>query len=344
MDERARKLIEPSIPIDFVNDALQSCVLNKLNANEILYEAGLNPASLQLSQKQVSVVDYTRLIELIISKTNDGFLGFLDSPIPKRAFSVFAAQLAGCRTIEELIRQANRFFSLFTQQFNLNIEVQDDTAAIVLDFKETQSIDYRFIHQSILLAVIRLLNWFIGDQVQPSLVAFSFEKSHLDKYLRYLFGSPLRYEQANNRIEIDRKLLSVTSSTNLTQVELMLRDSSRMMLISDRPAPFTRKVRTELLLRHDQQWPDVESISATMNMSKNLLWRKLKKEGTSFLEVRNELKRNLAITLIQDSEQRFNHISHALGFSDVSAFNKAFRKWTGQTPSDYRKSMLRTSI
>lgn len=339
MDRRLRKLIEPTIPADFVFDALQACEFRGLDTGMMLEEVGLQPALLQVSGRRVSVIDYARLIEGIIDKTGDGFLGFLDKPVPVKAFSVFAAQLAACGNLRELFRQVNRFYGLFTRQFRLRLKEQREDTYVYFEFQETCDFDYRFIYQSLLVVMLRLTHWFLGENIQPVQVTFSFDGVKVERYLAYLFACPMAFGQAHNGIHLRSELLSMPCRTTLEQVDAMLRDSTRMMLVSHNPAPFTRRVREELILRRQDAWPGIEEVAGALQMSKNLLWRKLKKEKTTFLEIRNAVKRDLALSLIERAELSVGEVAVKTGFAETSSFNKAFLGWTGQSPTAYRASL-----
>jgi AraC-like DNA-binding protein len=159
--------------------------------------------------------------------------------------------------------------------------------------------------------------------------------------LRYLFDCPLEYGRSHNEIHIDAELLYQPSSTTLEQVDAMLKDSRWMILVSHKSAPFTREVRKMLILNHETGGLSVEEVAERMSVSKNLLWRRLKKENTNFLDIRDEVKRDIALSSLNDHELSISDIAYKTGFSDLSSFNKAFTKWTGQSPSAYRKSFNR---
>lgn len=340
MELLEQNLLTPTIPGEFVFDAIQACKRCGVDGELLIAEAGIDLNQLGLKGCRVSVDHYSKLIELIISETGHGFFGFLDENFPPRAFSVFAAHLAACRNLEQVFEQFNRFLALFTKQFWMEITLDVETAVIVLGFKETQDFDYRFFYQSILITVVRLTNWLIGEEVTFKVAKFTFDEAGLDKHLSYLFGCPLEFSQERNEIHLDRELLSIPCSTTLEQVNVMLRDSRRMMLINHRPSPFTRQVRESLILNRQQGWLSIENVADKMNLSKNLLWRKLKKENTTFLQIRDDVKRDLAISLIADTELTVSSVAETVGFNEVSAFNKAFKKWLGVSPSVYRKNLF----
>jgi AraC-like DNA-binding protein len=79
-----------------------------------------------------------------------------------------------------------------------------------------------------------------------------------------------------------------------------------------------------------------EQIADSLHMSSRTLHRKLQEEGTSFAEILNDTRRELAIQYIQDNNLPLIEVSYLLGFSDSSAFTRAFKRWTGKTPAHAR--------
>ena len=80
-------------------------------------------------------------------------------------------------------------------------------------------------------------------------------------------------------------------------------------------------------------------MAGLLNMNPNQLWRKLKKEGSSFLDIRDQIKRDWALVLLEDPENTVEMVADLLRYSDVSAFRKAFKKWTGMQPVQYRSKL-----
>lgn len=332
----ASKLMAPTIPVEFVFDALQACPLRGFDVSQLLVCAKLGRVQPLTPGDRVSVVDYSRLLGVIIQQLEDSFLGFLDRPVPPKAFAVFGSQLVACENAAQAIVQLNRFYKLFTDQFYFEVLEQAEHSVVRLHFLETQAIDYRFIYQSLMIVVLRLTHWLIGEVIQPESAHFTFEKSQLHKHLHYLFDCPLHYDCTFNEIHFSRGLLQVPCATNQAQVDVMVRDSQRMMLINHRPAPFSHAVRKTLLLQSGQGWLSAAEVAAELKLSPNLLWRKLKREQTSFLEIRDALKRDLSLSLLTNAGLTISDIAARVGFAEASSFHKAFCKWTGVSPSNYR--------
>ena len=83
--------------------------------------------------------------------------------------------------------------------------------------------------------------------------------------------------------------------------------------------------------------PTIEGIASTMNISSATLKRKLKAEGQSFRAIKDETLHKKAMKLLKDTAQSVELIAEKLGYSDASNFAKAFKGWSGMSPSDFRK-------
>jgi AraC-like DNA-binding protein len=81
-----------------------------------------------------------------------------------------------------------------------------------------------------------------------------------------------------------------------------------------------------------------ESLAASLNLSQSTLRRRLKKEGTTYRAVLQEVRCTLAGNMLEDGSMTLNEISFLLGFAELSAFSRAFKRWTGVAPSEYRES------
>ena len=91
-----------------------------------------------------------------------------------------------------------------------------------------------------------------------------------------------------------------------------------------------------LLSRDSSRWPDLEAVAAHLHISPQTLRRHLREEGSSFQELKDQLRRDIAIYHLGRADLSLQQIAEQLGFSEPSAFHRAFKKWTGLTPGAYR--------
>jgi AraC-like DNA-binding protein len=96
--------------------------------------------------------------------------------------------------------------------------------------------------------------------------------------------------------------------------------------------------QVKAIIGHDFKdgFPDFETISAALNMSAPTLRRRLKREGTTFQQLKDSSRCSAAKLHLNRPELSINEVAVQLGFTDPSAFHRSFKKWTGQTPGQFR--------
>jgi AraC-like DNA-binding protein len=85
--------------------------------------------------------------------------------------------------------------------------------------------------------------------------------------------------------------------------------------------------------------PDIRQAARLANMSVRTFQRRLRDQGVSYSQVLEELRHDLAIYLLRDPTRQAAEVSRELGYRDPAIFTRAFRRWTGSTPSEFRRSL-----
>lgn len=338
-DSLHNKLMFPTIPVGFVGDVLQAAIYRGIDVEGVLQANGLSQATLEVPGLRVSVDQYSRVLRHLGELTDDAFYGFLSEQVPIKALDAFCYGMVGCRNLEEFARHANDFYALFSDDFCWTLEYTDKDLLLGVHIQPVLPVDYRFIIQSLLLMTIRLFGWLLGEDPEFKSVSFTFAKNATDQNLAYLFGKRIDYECDANTIRMDASYADAGLSCTRDQVAVMLREKQHLFLLSRNKHPLSQEIRRILLSRKTERWLEVEEVAGLLNMNPNQLWRKLKKEGSSFLDIRDQIKRDWALVLLEDPENTVEMVADLLRYSDVSAFRKAFKKWTGMQPVQYRSKL-----
>ncbi|MEM7074738.1 MAG: helix-turn-helix domain-containing protein [Pseudomonadota bacterium] len=114
-------------------------------------------------------------------------------------------------------------------------------------------------------------------------------------------------------------------------------DLQTQSLIVSGESPMTHRVRASLLEALATTDPTIAHVTARLNISKSTLQRRLREEGTSFQDILDTTRLELAMRYLKSSFMSNQQIAHLLGYRDTSAFQRAFRKWTGTTPQKLRR-------
>ncbi|RLQ20685.1 helix-turn-helix domain-containing protein [Seongchinamella sediminis] len=333
------RLLYPSIPVGFLEDVLQAARHRKLDVEALLQANGLSSHRLQLPGTRISIDQYSRVLRQLRDTTADACMGFLSRPVPPDAFRVFAFSVVGCRNAGEVVAQANDFYALFCPDFHWYLEQAGDDLLMGIELEPALPVDYRFIIQSLLLMGLRLFGWLLGEDIVARSVNFSFTSNATDENLAYLFGSNINYASGADCLRLDGACGRAQLACNRDQVALMLKDTRRLFLVSRQRKPLSQAVRRRLLLNRDRRWLEIDEVAGTLGLNQHQLWRRLKQEGTSFLAIRDGIKRDWALLQLEDPALTIEQVATSLHYADVSAFRKAFRKWTGVQPSRYRQQL-----
>lgn len=161
---------------------------------------------------------------------------------------------------------------------------------------------------------------------------------YADRY-ESLFGCPVLFEQEHNQLiweagSLDLPLIQSAPGTHAQLVELceqQLQDLTRHRHLRER-------VEEILSPRLHSQLPELDEVAARLGMAGWTLRRRLKAEaGTRFQDIIDDMRRDLALSYMRDTETALGEIAFLLGFSSPAAFQRAFKRWTGVAPGQYRR-------
>lgn len=162
---------------------------------------------------------------------------------------------------------------------------------------------------------------------------------YLSEYEK-VFSSPLFFEQQNNILVFSKDILNLPSKSYNDYLDDLVQQQGRALLkelYTDR----SLKQQTQQLII--KQLPtgrlNVDIIAEKMNMNRRTLARKLKAENTSFQELLEKTRKDLASDYLQQQTLSINDIAFMLGFSESSAFSRAFKQWFGNNPQEHRNTL-----
>lgn len=149
----------------------------------------------------------------------------------------------------------------------------------------------------------------------------------------------VRWNQPHNQIRfplalLDRAVLTADSSAVKQALQALERELAEL---GDAPENVAAQVRAALQRGRDG-YPALDTIAARLHMSGSTLKRRLQAGGTRFQALLDETRREDALRLLQNPGLDLQEIGRLLGFSDPACFTRAFRRWTGKTPSAWREA------
>jgi AraC-like DNA-binding protein len=157
-----------------------------------------------------------------------------------------------------------------------------------------------------------------------------------------MYSQELRFSQDATKLVFDRSYLSLpVIQTERTVKEFVRAAPANIVLKYKNTNSLTAQIRRRLRAAARSEWPDFDSFAANLNMTPSTLRRRLEDEGQSFQAIKDDLRRDMAIDYLCHTSKNVAEIAFELGFAGASAFHRAFKKWAGASPGEYRQRMHR---
>jgi AraC-like DNA-binding protein len=167
------------------------------------------------------------------------------------------------------------------------------------------------------------------------------EPPSLAEYEQTFEGGTLCFGKPWNGFVVPRDYLSIPVPSADPQLHALVRKHADAMLAElPRAQSLTERVRDLLANELSGGTPSAKQIAKKVAMSERSLARYLNDEGTTFSALLEDLRRRMALRYVRHSELSFSEITFLLGFSQAAAFYRAFRRWTGQTPREFRQNPI----
>jgi AraC-like DNA-binding protein len=176
----------------------------------------------------------------------------------------------------------------------------------------------------------------MGPEFAPSELRVTFEPPGDPAAYAGDFGVPVRFRQSRNQLLFDARWLDRRPGLgNALTYAAVIEVCDRFVDELQRQAGIVGTVR-HLLLTNLMRNLSLQGVARELGMSVRTLRRRLCDEGASYRQLTDELRRDVAINYLRETDMRVEDIAYALGFSDAANFRQAFRRWTSATPQQFR--------
>ncbi|WP_137805320.1 AraC family transcriptional regulator [Pseudomonas sp. G(2018)] len=331
---------ERTIASHFARAALRGAQRRGYDYSQLLQQVGISPELLDEPRARIAPEQFTRLIQALWLALGDEYLGFGQAPSKPGSFAMMCHAVIHCRSLDKALNRGLLFYSLFPDAPCLTLTHEGDMIRLSLDDSQLWDPDH-FLTESLLVIWHRFGSWLIGQRIRLEQATFSYPRPEHGAEYDLLFSCPLVFSTTKSATERSSLLFhSRYLNMPLLQDERTLKhflEHSPANLLSrpDDGHSLSSQLR-RLLSRDSSRWPDLEAVAAHLHISPQTLRRHLREEGTSFQTLKDHLRRDIAIYHLSRNDLPLQQIAEQLGFSEPSAFHRAFKKWTGLTPGAYR--------
>lgn len=286
----------------------------------------------------ITVLQMQSLIMHALELVGDDGLGLdIGWNLPPTAFGSFGYALLCSENMADVMTLTQRYWHLVGRGTHLAIHDQGDWLVGELTLQAPFPGPLaQLVYETTFTSLHRGFALLTGSPVADTEIWFGFPAPpHADK-TRALLGN-VHFDMPVSQFRFPRKLLDIKLGMhNPAALKFALEQCAREDALVDTEAGrIVGKVR-ELMIFGENGFPGLEAVSGKLNMTARTLRRRLEQEGTSFKTLTEEAKRRDALKLLDDYTLDIQRVAELLGYHDPANFTRAFRQWTGQTPSEYR--------
>lgn len=308
-----------------------------------LNAAGIDARRLEDMHARIPLDDYRRVVRAAYELSADPALGLhLGEQMSLATFDVLGHLTEHGTSLRDVFEMILRYSRIVSEGPRLQFEEHGDCATIRFDLPERDTPESRLASEFSSVAMLRLVRRFVGHAALPRRVSFTHRKPpHAAEYGRF-FGGAERFSEEFTEIEIERAWLDQAPHCHenemrgylVARAELLLARASEQMSAAERVARW-------LDAQAELSQPTLAKAARDLGLSPRSLRRRLKHEQAQFSTLLDNARAAQAKQRLQDPQERqIQDTAYALGFRTASAFSRAFKRWTGETPKAYRKARV----
>lgn len=321
----------------FIDAPLKGAARHGLSRAELLEKSGIPLHALNDPNASLTHHEYTRFMGRLWQLTDDEFMGLSPVKSSYGTFAMMCKAIISCSSLEHALHRAIGFYQLFPMSPTIEIDKQPNTTKLKIVFDTEYDTDH-FLTESLLVIWHRLSSWIIGQGIPLFAVGCQHSEPKNSRYYRDLFASHVYFDEDSTYLLIPTSVLSMPINQTPATLRAFLKHSPADLLARPNPhESITGKLRQLLRSHPINELPDLIESARLMGLSSATLRRRLSAENTSFQRIKDDLKQAEACLLLAQQDTDIRDIAEHLGFTETSTFHRAFRKWKGITPGEFRQ-------
>lgn len=330
---------EPKIAIQPVRSLINYCERLGLIRSDLLNASSLTETQLNDSRLLIDVRRYEELYQYACQTLDNSILGFEYGQIfePDR-WGVLGYIALTSKNIATAMEAQYRFQSL---SGNMGTPVQiTQGEETTLQWVPAYNCSHHLTEQIItgLISLSRVLT--NKNNYAPSKIFFTHKcLSNKDTYEKY-FQCPVSFESRYNGILLKNNELTASLTKSDIELNKVLCQHAQTLLDHQTFSSPMEVIEDYVIKSLPSHVPDIEEVSKYLNLSIRSTQRKLHEYSTNYSQVLDAIRKELALTYLRQTHNSVLYVSERLGFSEQSAFQRAFKRWTGTTPRLYRLSII----
>jgi AraC-like DNA-binding protein len=294
----------------------------------------------QPSGKPLTAIQINNLWKNASHLTNDPLFGLhFGESMQLAALGVVGQIVQTSATAGDALTNACALTGLITDMFTMKVHHGKNTFKVIISVDQQKAgahpSTFRHMADYLMVFVVHELNGLLIHKIQPVEVNFIYPIAERHEYVR-IFGCPIASKPGTElSLGFSNSVLRHPVLSANYELQNYLLQKVKGLTKNRNAQAFHTRIFNHLLANSYLQSPSLKSVAANFNLSPRSLQRKLKDEGVNYLDIVEEVRKTLAINYLNSGNHSLKDISHILGYNEQSAFLRAFKRWTGKTPTEF---------
>ncbi len=314
-------------------------VSDGIDQDDLLRNVGVDPASAWDPRQMVVDIDYYELLEKIA-----GLDACIDD-LPLRTgasmrcsdYGAIGLAMKSATTLRHAYERAVRYAKVLTSVARYELRDGSQSTALVHHRAGERRLGLYLSNEATLASLYTLAGEITAQPITPQCVHFSHPAPANPTAHEHFFGCAVHFGAAEDSLVFEQAAMQTTSRIGDVSVSRYIDAHLDAELTQiQEPISLERRVQTLIAQSLSEGVPAISTIAGELGISGRSLQRRLMAKGQSFQGLIGSTRRRLAESLLRDSDYPLIEIAFLSGFSEQSAFQRAFRRWSGQTPGAFR--------
>ncbi len=309
-----------------------------LDAGQLANAAGFGDGDLSDPDARVPITRLWNLWRVFIDRTSDPALGLhLGMGVRLKEFGLVGYTMLNSRTVFDAMRRLGRYSRIINETLEASVRLAPDRVNVVLGHNPRldalrHPVDAR------LAALVTVARELSGHEIAPVETRFCYPAPQRVSDHRRHFRSELLFDSPNAALVFRRQDLELSvAAADKALSRYLDRYADTVLESLGGSGSFVEQVRRAVWSHLSGGPPSLQQTAATLGVSVRTLQRRLREEGTSFATVLDDFRKEMALGLLRDRTLAVYEVAFLLGYSDPSTFYRAFRRWEGIPPHEFRQ-------
>ncbi|PKM30299.1 MAG: AraC family transcriptional regulator [Gammaproteobacteria bacterium HGW-Gammaproteobacteria-11] len=326
----------------WVMGIVQALELEGLQGQQLFSDLGLDYSLLSDPDSRIPQDQMTRLWQRAVAVSGNPAIGLNMARVVRPAhFNVVGFALLSSRSLKEGLGRLVRYQRIIGEGADMALVQAPDSYSLQLQIHGDSLPAPRQSHDAALAYILAFLRWMTGEHLRPIEAGFAYPQPEDLTPYQSLFDCPLSFSQPHYHLRFDRAMMERPLATGNETLAQMHDQFAGEYLARFEQTRVTHQARQVLCRLLPQGEPKRQAVASALRMSTRTLQRRLQDEHTSFQQLLDETRRELAMQFLRQRRLTLLEIAYLLGFADPSNFFRAFKRWFGMPPGQYREQLER---